>query len=81
MKEDDWKQMRLFENSYNVDAVTMFVGGKVTSLDWAPKTGKGDDYLAVACNNTENQTVSSILEESSPVVVQIFQVQGLDNNK
>lgn len=81
IKEDDWKQTNMLENSYDVDAVTMFVGGGVTSLDWAPKIGNSNDYLAVACNNTENQTIGSALEKPSPVVIQIWQFQGLDNNK
>ena len=81
IENGEWKQLKIFETIYDLDALTFFVSGSVISLDWAPKTGGNDDYLAVVSSTAENQNVSVVLNETSKAVVQIWQIKGLDNNK
>lgn len=53
LAQEDYRKLKILESTTDREAITLFCGGSVSSLDWAPscsKQDKGKKYLAAACN-------------------------------
>lgn len=75
----DWKQLRIGEASSNKTSETIYCGGSVSAIDWAP--GNGDlNFLAVACNNSATSFHLN-LKQTSKSTVQLYEFKNLVNDK
>lgn len=74
-----WKQLEIGEHDSNANANTIYCGGSVAAVDWAPVSG-GLNFLVVACNNG-HEGVKLNLTESSKSCLQVYEIKGLDNDK
>lgn len=74
----DWKQLEIGESFTDKDSATIFCGGSVSSLDWAPSGNM--NFLAVA-SNSQTQGIKMNLTESSKATVQLYEVNQLVNQK
>lgn len=74
-----WKQLEIGESDDNLDSSTIFCGGSVSSIDWAPASGNLN-FLAVACNST-SQGININLTETAKSCVQVYEFKHLVNEK
>lgn len=74
----DWKQLEICESFTEKDSATIFCGGSVSSLDWAPAGNL--NFLAVA-SNSQTQGIKMNLTASSKASVQLYEVNQLVNQK
>lgn len=69
-------QLQVGQSQHENDTTTMFCGGAISSIDWAPTMHDSElDFLAVACNQREEVKLS--LETTSISLIQIYQFKGL----
>lgn len=78
-RDYDWSQLEIGENESNQESLTMYCGGSVAAVDWAPSNGS-ENFLAVACNS-ETKGVQMNLRKTSKSCVQIYEVKDLKNDK
>lgn len=70
-------QLQIGQSHHENETVTMFCGGAISSIDWAPMMHDSDfDFLAVACNHSADE-VKCNLETTSISLIQIYQFKGL----
>lgn len=74
-----WKQLEIGESDDSNDSSTIFCGGSVSSIDWAPASGDLN-FLAVACNST-SQGVNVSLTQTAKSCVQVYEFEQLVNEK
>lgn len=75
-----WQQLDIGENYSNNDSSTIYCGGSVASLDWAPVSSGQPNFLAVACNSkVEGMRIN--LTESVKSCVQVYEFLHLKNKR
>lgn len=75
----EWKQLEIGESESDKQSATIYCGGSVSAIDWAPAEGNLD-FLAVATNST-NKGIKMNLNESTKSCVQLYEFKGLTNEK
>lgn len=75
----EWKQLEIGENDSDKNSATIFCGGSVSSMDWAP-VDSDLNFLAVA-TNSNSKGIKLNLTESSKSCVQLYQFEDLSNHK
>ena len=75
----EWNQLEIGENLGDDLSETIYCGGSVSSVDWAPSSGDLN-FLAVACNN-EHQGVCLNRTVTSKSCIQIYEMSKLTNEK
>lgn len=74
-----WNQLEICEVESDKNSATIFCGGSVAAIDWAPVSG-GLNFLAVACNNV-NRGIELSLDKSTKSCVQFYEFKDLKNEK
>jgi hypothetical protein len=77
--EDTWKQLEIGENDSNLRSSTIYCGGSVAAMDWAP-LNSSSNFLAVACNRKSIGFKVNI-EKTEASCVQIYEIANLQNEK
>lgn len=74
-----WKQLEIGENESDKDSSTIFCGGSVSAIDWAPTSGELN-FLAVACNISK-EGIKMNLTGTVKSCVQLYEFSNLTNDK
>lgn len=74
-----WKQLEIGDHDGERYSSTIYCGGSVSAVDWAPASGNLN-FLAVACNSS-NHGIKINLTESSKSCVQLYEFKQLNNEK
>jgi hypothetical protein len=77
--ESDWKQLEIGENDSNYRSSTIYCGGSVSAVDWAP-SNSSTNFLAVACNSKSSGFKVNI-EKTETSCVQVYELANLQNEK
>ena len=77
--KDEWKQLEVGEHENESQSMTIYCGGKVSAIDWAPSRND-NQFLAVACNSGD-KSIKMSLVETSRTCVQIYKFRNLRNDK
>lgn len=77
--DKEWTRLEIGENASDKSSSTIFCGGTVSAIDWAPGTDDLD-FLAVACN-IPTQKLKLDLTETTKSCVQLYEFQNLTNEK
>jgi hypothetical protein len=75
----EWKQLEVGDHVNETDSTTIYCGGAVAAVDWAPTKNK-ENFLAVACNK-EKQGIKMRLEKAAPAFIQIYKFGNLKNDQ
>ena len=77
--EKEWKQLEIGEDESDKFSSTIYCGGSVSAVDWAPVDGDLD-FLAVA-TNSGNQGIKLNLTGTIKSCVHLYEFKNLDNEK
>lgn len=77
--DKEWTRLEIGENASDKSSSTIFCGGTVSAIDWAPGTDDLD-FLAVACN-IPTQKLKLDLTETTKSCVQLYEFKNLTNEK
>lgn len=75
----NWNQLEIGEEISDKDSATIYCGGSVSSIDWAPSSGNSN-FLAVACNSS-NEGIKLNITETCKSCVQLYEIKNLTNEK
>lgn len=77
--DNEWTRLKIGEDVSDKLSSTIYCGGTVSAIDWAPGT-KDLDFLAVA-SNIPTQKLKLDLTETSKSCVQLYEFKNLTNEK
>ena len=77
--DKEWKRLELGECDATKLSATVYCGGSVAAIDWAP-SNSGRNFLAVACN-VEKKGIKMNLRKPIRSCIQIYEVKELENEK
>lgn len=77
--DKEWTRLGIGEDASDKTSSTIFCGGAVAAVDWAPGTDDLD-FLAVACN-IPTQKLKLDLTETTKSCVQLYEFKNLTNEK
>ena len=77
--DKEWKRLEIGECDGSKYSATVFCGGSVAAIDWAP-SDSNRNFLAVACN-VETKGIKINLETTTRSCVQIHEIKELENEK
>lgn len=77
--ESDWKQLEIGKDFSDKLSTTIYCGGTVSSVDWAPSTGDSD-FIAVACNSDTKEGQMNI-KETTKSCIQVYEIKNLTNKE
>lgn len=73
-----WKQLQIGEDETENASSTVYCGGSVAAIDWAPMDGNLN-FLAVACNNA-SEGIKQSITESRKSCLQVYEFKNLVND-
>lgn len=77
--DKEWTRLEIGEDTSDKSSSTIFCGGAVSAVDWAPGTDDLD-FLAVACN-IPTQKLKLDLTQTTKSCVQLYEFKNLTNEK
>lgn len=77
--KDEWKQLEVGEHENESQSMTIYCGGEVSAIDWAP-SNSDYQFLAVACNSSD-KSIKMNLAKTSRTCIQIYKFGNLRNDK
>lgn len=77
--DKEWKRLEIGECDASKYSATVYCGGSVAAIDWAP-SNSNQNFLAVACN-VETKGIKMNLETTTRSCVQIHEIKDLENEK
>jgi hypothetical protein len=75
----EWKQLNLGQNFYSNESLTIYCGGTVTAIDWAPPSTESE-FLAVASNSDMKEGRMN-LKNTSKSCIQVYEFKNLSNKE
>jgi hypothetical protein len=77
--KSEWRHLDLGKNYSDKTSSTIYCGGTVSAIDWAPSTGESE-FLAVACNS-ETKEGQMNLKQTTKSCIQIYEFKDLSNKE
>jgi hypothetical protein len=75
----EWKHLGLGQDFGDNQSSTIYCGGTVTSIDWAPSSGESE-FLVVA-SNSDMQAGKMNLKNTSKSCIQVYEFKNLSNKE